>query len=156
MTATPLLATPGPLSSGRATLSIASLAAGTHAITARYIGSTSAPPSRSAVLPEAVLGAGWKSKTSTTAISSSANPSALGSSVDFTVTVTAAGGSPTGRVLFMVNGAVVGNPAGELLSSGRVTLRVTTLNHGRHDVTATYLGDTNFKGSTAAVAQVVN
>jgi hypothetical protein len=59
----------------------------------------------------------------------------------------------------MVNGVVVGNPAGEPLSgasSPRATLRVTTLNHGRHDVTATYLGDLNLKGSTAAVAQIVN
>ncbi|HEY7170426.1 MAG TPA: Ig-like domain repeat protein [Vicinamibacterales bacterium] len=150
-----LLAT-RPLSSGRATFAIASLAPGTHAITARYLGSAGAPPSRSTVLPEAVLGPGWKSKTSATSISPSANPSALGSPVDFTVTVSGSGGAPTGRVLFMINGAVVGNPAGELLSSGHVTLRVTTLNHGRHDVTATYLGDTSFKGSTAAAGQIVN
>jgi hypothetical protein len=53
----------------------------------------------------------------------------------------------------------VGNPIGEPLSSGasaHATLPVATLNHGRHDVTATYLGDSNFKGSTAALGQIVN
>jgi hypothetical protein len=147
------------LSAGRATFSTASLAAGTHAITARYAGSATAPPSRSVVLAQAVLGPGWKSKTSTTTIASSPNASSLNAPVDFTVTVTGSGGVATGRVLFMVDGVVVGNPAGEPLSSGssvRATLQLTTLNHGRHDVTATYLGDSNFKGSTAAVAQIVN
>jgi hypothetical protein len=68
------------------------------------------------------------------------------------------GWMPTGRVAFMVNGDLVGEVA---LSStgdttGRVTFSVSGLNHGRHTVTATYLGDSNYRGSTATVIQAVN
>lgn len=150
----------GTLSAGRATFATSALAVGSHAITARYAGAGGVPPSRSAVLVQTIVGTGT-TKSTTTALTASPNPSALGGAVTFTATVTGTSAKPTGRVLFMVDGVVVGNPSGELLtpSSGataRVTLPLTTLAHGKHKVSATYLGDSVYRGSTASVTQTVN
>jgi hypothetical protein len=150
------------ISAGRATLTTSTLANGTHAITARYLGSASAPPAVSGVLVQAVGGTSWKNRTTTATVASSANPSTLENAVTFTATIVGSSSSvPTGRVLFMVNGNVVGDPAGVAVTlvSGttvRAVLPVPGLAHGSHQVTVTYLGDINYKGSTATVTQTVN
>lgn len=149
------------ISAGRATFTTTTLANGSHAMTARYSGSASAPPSISNVLVQAVGGAGWKDRTSTASLAASSNPSTLGSSVTFTATISGSSGTPTGRVLFMVNGSVIGDPAGvpvTTVSSGTVTaeLPVPNLAHGVHKVTIAYLGDANYKGSTVSLSQTVN
>jgi hypothetical protein len=62
-------------------------------------------------------------------------------------------------VLFMVNGQVIGGPVTLTTVSGstaRATLALSGLAGGRHIVTATYLGNSNYKGSTATVTQTVN
>jgi hypothetical protein len=149
------------ISAGRATLSTTALAAGSHAITARYLGGA-APPSTSAPFVQAVGLSGWKNRTTTTALAASSNPSAPGETVVLTATVTgSSSATPTGRVLFMVNGEVVGAAQGVAVTavSGttvQATLSVPGLAHGRHSVTATYLGDSTYKGSSAASTQVVN
>ena len=149
------------ISAGRATLTTATLPAGSHAITARYEGS-SAPPSSSPVLVQAVGSNGWKNRATSLGLTASANPSVLGDTVTLTATVTGSSqAAPTGRVLFMVNGEVVGDPQGVAVTfvSGttvEATVAVVGLAHGHHNVTATYLGDSMYKGSTAAVAQIVN
>jgi sulfur relay (sulfurtransferase) complex TusBCD TusD component (DsrE family) len=111
---------------------------------------------------QTIAGSGT-TKTTTTALTASPNPSALGGAIDFTVTVTGTTAKPTGRVLFMVDGVVVGNPSGEPLApaagaTARATLQLAlaTLAHGKHKVSATYLGDSVYKGSTAPVTQTVN
>ena len=40
--------------------------------------------------------------------------------------------------------------------SGQASVSVATLNGGRHKVTATYLGSSSYRGSTGALAQVMN
>ena len=150
------------LSAGRATLTTSALSNGSHAIRARYAGSSSAPPVISAVFVQAVGGNGWKNRTSTATVASSANPAPLGTTITFTATIVGSSGSvPTGRVLFMVNDVVIGDPAGVPVTfvSGttvRATLEVPGLAHGAHRVAVTYLGDVNYKGSTSAVSQIVN
>ena len=95
-------------------------------------------------------------------LSSSPNPSAIDGLVLLTADVTGNSGStPGGRILFMVDGQVVGDPSGVAVSAisvttARATFAVTGLKHGRHTVTATYLGDPMYKGSTALVIQTVN
>ena len=82
-----------------------SLPAGGHAIVARFRGNASLPPSVSTALAQTV---GNQSKSSSTAVSLSPSPSPLGGQVTITATVT--GGqqkTPTGRVLFIVNGQVL-------------------------------------------------
>jgi len=150
------------IAAGRATLTTSALPAGSHAITARYTGLGDVPPSRSPVFVQAVGGSGWKDRTTTMAVSSSANPSIIDAPVVFTADVAGSSGSmPNGRILFMVNGQVVGDPAGVAVtplsgSTARAAVTVTGLKYGRHKVTATYLGDPNYKGSTALVTQTVN
>jgi hypothetical protein len=147
----------GAIASGRATLTVASLAAGSHAITARFQGNASAPPVISPVLVQSITSSGWKDRTSTVALVSTANPSALGATVTFTATASGSSGTPTGRILFMVDGLIVGDPAGVAVSgSGAASVSVSTLNGGRHKVTATYLGNSNYRGATAAVTQTMN
>ena len=67
--------------SGSATLTTTAFAAGSHAITVRYLGSANAPPVISGVFVQAVGGPGWKNRTSSTTLSASPNPSALGAGV---------------------------------------------------------------------------
>ena len=150
------------IAAGRATLTTSVLPAGSHAITARYTGFADVPPSRSPVFVQAVGASGWKNRATTMTLSSSSNPSVIDAPVVFTADVAGSSGSmPNGRILFMVNGEVVGDPAGVAVtplsgSTARATFTVSGLKHGQHKVTATYLGDPNYKGSTALVTQTVN
>jgi hypothetical protein len=152
----------GSIASGRATLTVASLAAGSHAITARFQGNASAPPVISAVLVQSITAGGsWRDRTSTMSLTSSANPSTPGSVVTFTATASGSSGTPAGRILFMVDGFVVGDPTGVPVttvssSAARATVSVPTLAGGRHKVTATYLGSSNYRGSNGALTQTVN
>jgi Concanavalin A-like lectin/glucanases superfamily/MBG domain (YGX type)/Bacterial Ig-like domain (group 3)/IPT/TIG domain/MBG domain len=153
-----LLDTP-TIVSGSATFTTTSLAAGSHAITVRYLGSASAPPVISTVFVQAVGAPGWKNRTSSTTLSASPSPSAPGAPVTLTANVSGSNGTPAGAVLFMVNGEVVGGPVTLTAISGstaQATMVLPSLPGGRHIVTATYLGSSNYKGSTAAITQTVN
>ena len=150
------------ISAGRATLTTSALAAGSHAITARSVGVADIPPSRSGVFVQAVGGSGWKDRATTTTLTSSPNPSVIDAPVVLTADVIGSSSvMPNGRVLFMVDGEVVGDPSGVAVTplsgtTARATFTVTGLKHGRHKVTATYLGESTYKGSTAAITQTVN
>jgi hypothetical protein len=145
--------------SGSAAFTTAALATSSHAITVRYLGSPSAPPVISGVFVQAVGSSGWKNRTSTTTLSASPNPAPLGSTVTLTATVSGPNGTPSGAVIFMVNGQVTGDPVALTTISGstaQATFELSGLAGGRHVVTATYLGSSNHKGSTAAATQTVN
>jgi hypothetical protein len=114
------------------------------------------------VFVQAVGLSNWKNRTTTTTLAPSANPSTLGEGVVLTATVSGSSSTtPTGRVLFMVNGQVVGAAQGVVVTAVSGTtvqamLSVPGLAHGRHSITATYLGDATYKGSSAALPQIVN
>lgn len=147
------------IASGSATFTTTTFAAGSHAITVRYLGSASAPPVISGVFVQAVGASGWKNRTTSATLSASPNPSALGAAVTLTANITGSNGTPAGAVLFMVNGDVVGAPVTLTAISGstaQATFVLPGLPGGRHVVTATYLGSSNYKGSTATVSQTVN
>ena len=94
------------------------------------------------------------SSETTTAIASSQNPSTVGQSVTFTVTVTGQyGGIPTGTITFTDNGAALGTTA---LSGGTVTLTTSSLSQGKHTIKASYGGDSNFKPISKTLPQTVN
>jgi hypothetical protein len=79
--------------------------------------------------------------------------------VTLTATVSGPNGTPAGVVLFMVDGQVAGDPVTLTTISGstaQATFALSGLAGGRHVVTATYLGSSNHKGSTAAATQTVN
>jgi hypothetical protein len=85
--------------------------------------------------------------TTTTDIASDANPSALGQNVTFTSNVTSTAGTPTGSVNFKEGVTTLGT--GTLNGSGTATFSTTSLTAGSHNITAEYVGDTNFSGSSS-------
>jgi len=88
----------------------------------------------------------------TTAVTSSLNPSMYGQFVTFTATVT--GASPTGTVQFLDGATLL---ASATLSGAQATLATDLLAQGSHNITAVYSGDANNQGSTSPIlVQVVN
>ena len=131
--------------SGAATISTKTLAVGLHAITAVYGGDGNFITSTSPTLNQAV-NQDWTS----TALSTSVNPSVYGQSVTFTATVSAAApgsGTPTGSVTFVDGSTALGSAT---LSSGKASFKTTSLVVGSQVITAVYGGDGNFTTSTSA------
>jgi len=92
----------------------------------------------------------------TTALSSSANPSAPGQPVTFTATVSPASGTgtPTGTVTFSDAGSQIGTAT---LHGGTATIATASpLAVGSHAITASYGGDRNFAASTGSLTQTVS
>ena len=135
------LGTPVTLTGGAATLTSATLSAGTHPITAVYSGDASNAASTSSVLNEIIL------TVSTTSVASSLNPANAGQSVTFRATVT--GNGPTGTVQFMDGSANLGTPV--TLTAGAANLSSSTLAAGTHPITAVYSGDASNAPSTSLV-----
>ncbi|WP_424630519.1 Ig-like domain repeat protein [Bradyrhizobium sp. SYSU BS000235] len=136
------------LAGGVATLATSALTSGSHSITAVYSGDTNNATSTSSALTQNVNGAA-----SSTGLTSSLNPSALGQSVTFTATVT--GTSPTGTVQFKDGASNLG--AAVTLTGGTATFTTSALTTGGHSITAVYSGDANNGTSTSsALTQTVN
>jgi hypothetical protein len=97
--------------------------------------------------------------TTSTVVSSSANPSAFLQSVTFSATVTTnapGSGTPTGTVTFN-DGKGFGSVTVAVNSSGVATFTTSKLTVGTHSITASYNGDTNFTSSASPVlTQMVN
>jgi len=92
-------------------------------------------------------------------VSSSPNPAPPGELVAFTlqvIVVAPGAGTPTGTVRFKVDGASAGSPAP--LAGGVASQSLATLVAGFHTVTAEYMGDGNFIGTTNTLpqAQLIN
>jgi hypothetical protein len=142
----------GGLVSGKATFAASSLTVGAHSITATYNGGTAFNPSTSAVLTQTVN----KAATLTT-LTSSPNPSTLGTTVTFKVTVAAVApgsGTPGGTVTLKDGTATLGSAA---LVSGKATFATSLLTHGSHSMTVLYGGSATYLGGTSAVVtQKVN
>jgi large repetitive protein len=127
------------------------LAPGPYSIVATYSGDTDDGGSASAALPLTVVLA-----TTSTALTSSPNPSVVLSAVTFTATVTGNGGVPTGSVNFLANGTSIGTAQ---LIAGTATLTYSALPASTtpYSITAVYGGDANDSGSiSATLSQVVN
>jgi hypothetical protein len=139
------------LSGGQATLTTSLLSSGLHVITATYGGSGEFGSSMSTALRQTVTPDG-----TTTSISSSANPSALGQPVTFTITVTPnapGSGTPTGTVTLALPKAILGTV--RLDGNGHATFMPSTMPNGSDPLTATYNGDNNFLTSSARIVQTV-
>ncbi len=136
-------------SSGVASFSTTTLAVGLHSVVASYSGdtmhftSTSAPALIQTVLEGTAI-----------ALTSTANPSAVGQSVTFTATVTISGGggvTPDGTVSFMDGTTLLSTQA--VNAGGTATYATAALTAGVHPITAVYNGDAakQVEGSTSAV-----
>jgi hypothetical protein len=92
--------------------------------------------------------------TSTTTVTSSANPSVLNQAVTLTATVSSsAGGTPTGTVTFKDGSATLGTVA--LDGTGQATFTTSALGVGTHAIRGQYSGDANFTASIGNVSQEV-
>lgn len=130
-----------------ATCTSATLAIGTHPITAVYSGDSANAASTSPVLSQVVQTAGSVGVT----LASSLNPSNVGQSVTFTASVT--GTAPTGTVAFQDGTAVLCN-AVTLTGTGNTrtaSCSSTALTVGTHNLTAAYSGDAGNAAATSAV-----
>ena len=133
------------------TVNYATTAGSPHPITASYVNTdgnfTTSNGSLSQVVNGSTVG-------TTTALTSSPNPSGYGSPVTLSATVTKSSGTgtPTGTVTFHLgspSGTVVGT--GTLNSSGQATSTTSSLPAGTDNLYAVYSGDTHFSGSTSPV-----
>ncbi|HXM57240.1 MAG TPA: N,N-dimethylformamidase beta subunit family domain-containing protein [Candidatus Dormibacteraeota bacterium] len=91
-----------------------------------------------------------------TALASSANPSAFGQPVTLTATVSSldGGGTPSGTVTFVDGSSSLGSSV--LDGSGRATLTTSGLSVGDHAVTAVYGASGSWSGSSSGVTQRVS
>ncbi len=135
---------------GVATCTTTGLAVGNDVITATYV------PDPNHQTSTGTLSGGQQVNQASTAavVGSSLDPSTYGQPVSFTAAVAPAApgaGSPTGSVQFAIDGTNFGSPV--TLSGGSATSgNTSTLTEGTHSVTATYSGDSNFQGATAALS----
>ena len=137
------------VSGNKATLTVSTLPIGTANIQGIYTGDSNVAGSASPVLFQVV-----NKISTTTAVTSSLNPSTFGQSLTFTATVSAPKGKPTGKVTFMNGSTKLG--AGTL-TSGVTTITTATLGAGTKSITAVYAGNSIFAGSTSSVlSQVVD
>jgi hypothetical protein len=134
-----------PVTNGVATFTISNLPTGSNALSARYSGSFSYNPS-TGTLTQVVQ------SSTTTTLTSSANPSIYGSAVVLTAAVSPA--NATGTVQFYNGATLLGSAA---LANGQAQWATSNLPTGSDSLTAVYSGDTNYAGSTSAVVtQTVN
>lgn len=135
---------PVPTNYSSATVS-KTLTGGTHHITFAY--DTTAGAGFSDVLEEHVTAAA-----STTVVTSSADPSVFGQSVDLTAAVSSScGGSIAGSVQFVADGTDLGGPVA-VDSSGHATISTSDLAVGLHDIQAVFTSsDPDLAGSTGTL-----
>ena len=144
------------LVAGTATCAVTYAGAGSHSITAIYSGDADFLTSTSAPLTQTV-----NKDATTTALSSSVNPSVSGQSVTFTATVTAnppGAGTPTGTVTFQDGGVDIAGCVNQALVAGTRHLRGDVRRaRGATASPPIYSGDADFLTSTSApLTQTVN
>jgi len=137
------------LVNGIASFSTSTLPVGVQTILVKYAGDTNFTASQTTAT-ETVIGA-----TTTSSMTSSANPSVFGQPVTFNVTVTSTQGTPTGTVAFLDGTTTLATQT--LNASGTASFTTSSLAVGTHPIRAVYSGSANLSTSTTAILnQVVN
>ncbi|MCL5276154.1 MAG: Ig-like domain-containing protein, partial [Chloroflexi bacterium] len=126
------------------------LSAGSHVVTATYLGNSVYSSTISTPLAQVVNQAG-----TSVAISATPHPSTFGQSVTVTLRAVSsvAGVTPTGFITLSIDGW---SAAIALDAAGSASYVTSTLSGGAHPMTATYGGIANFSGSSASFTQTVN
>jgi YVTN family beta-propeller protein len=140
---------PVSLSGESAAISITSLAAGSHTVSAQYSGDSDYAASSSNVLIETV-----NKNASGTSLSASATSVTLGQTFTLSALVAGAGtgslppglAAPTGSVTFFDGSTPLGSPV-TLPASLPAMLSVASLTAGTHSLAAQYSGDANYASS---------
>ena len=152
-----VLASASVTKNGSASFTFSNLTAGSHSITADYVGDSSNAAGNSAPLIQVVNEV--KAPT-VTLLAASASPVNAGGSLTLTATVAVATpgsgtGAITGSVTFTNNGTSLGTA--NVAANGTGTITVSTLTVGSHTLTAAYAGNTAYATSTSApLTEVVN
>jgi hypothetical protein len=136
----------GVQANGQATFSTSTLTAGTYIVRAAYLGdgpTANFSGSTSNTVSQTVNKFG-----TTTALTSSLNPSTYGQAVTFTGTVTSPSGTPAGQVNFFDGLTPIGSST---LIGGQATLTTSSLIVGSHPITAVYAGSATHLSSTSPV-----
>lgn len=155
----PLATCPTPIgvnpADGQAACTTTALTLGSHTIKAAYATDTSYTSSSGTVMQTV------NAASSSTALTSSANPSSVNQSITFTATVTANTGaaSLSGSVTFTDNGSAISacpTPVAVNPGTGKATCTTTAFAAGSHTIQAAYGNDTNFGPSSKSITQTVN
>jgi large repetitive protein len=139
------------LRSGAASLTVSTLAAGQHTLTAVYGGSPQIDSSVSPAVSYTVTPA-----QAIASLTVAPNPSVLGQTVTLTATVRVVapgGGKPAGTVSFYDGTTLLGSKT--LGANGVATYSTSTLAVGSHNLRAEYSGSTNHSASASAPSSVV-
>jgi hypothetical protein len=141
------------LSGKTATLATTTLPVGTDSLTARYLGEPDFATSTSNAVSVTIKAAGIAT---TTALTSSPNPSVFGQPVTLTATVkpSSGTGTPTGTVTFYAGSTPLGSAT---LSNKKATLRTTAIPVGSQAISAAYSGNASDAPSSSLILeQTVN
>jgi hypothetical protein len=151
------LGSPQPVdASGNAFVSVSTLSVGSHPVSADFTSSDA-----NVFASSGSLGGGQvvNAADTSTAVSSSVNPSEFGGGVTFTssTTVSSPGsGTPGGTVQFHDNGANLGPPQ-NVGGSGEASISTSSLSVGSHSISASFTsGDASFNDSAGSTNQTVN
>jgi hypothetical protein len=138
------------VSGNQATITVNTLALGTHSITSVYSGDSNLTGSSSGIVSQVVK----KTSTATT-VTSSPNPAFVAQTITYTATVISKYlGLVSGSVVFKSGSASLGSAP---LVNGRASVNASFSTSGNRSITTTYAGDANNTGSTSPVlTQVVN
>lgn len=128
------------ISNGAASITVSTLAVGSHSITAVYSGDGNDTAGASAAISQLIT----KDNTTTT-LQASPAASSYGQAVQLTAAVLPS--AATGTVQFLDGGIVVGTAN---VAGGVASLAVSTFAVGAHSLTAVYSGDGNDLSSTSA------
>ncbi len=145
------LGAPVTISGGVATTPpIATLPVGVDAVSAQYLGDANHAGSEETLFEEVAQA------TTTTTLTSSANPTRFGVPVTFTAMVAPtapAGGEPGGTVRFSLDGTAICDVP--LDAVGEAKCNAPTLYTGDHDVVASYSGEADFEPSDGTLTESV-
>ncbi len=142
--------------------------AGSHTITAQYLGSTGSNGFSPSPLSSPITQVVNAANTTTVVVSATGTPSIINQSVTYTGTVTVNGpgsGSPTGTIVFFDGGTSIASCNGStglaVNGSGVATCVIPTNTYstpGSHTITAQYVDGINYNTSavSAAITQVVD
>jgi hypothetical protein len=156
------IGTPVALTGGVATMSgISNLQPGMYAISGTYFnadGDFAGSANPDSTLVGATLTV--SQDPTTTGVVSSTNPTVFGQPTTFTATVSAnapGAGTPSGTVQFLDGSAVIGTGTlNHVAGNDQATFTTSALAVGSHAISAQYLGDGDFVGSTGNLNQSVN
>ena len=139
------------LTAGAASVSSSGLTVGTHNIVAAYTSDSTTFLGSSGTFSQEV-----DMDSTSTGLTSSANPAVFGQPVVLTASVGAlapGAGTPTGTVTFADGTTTLG---GAFLSGGVASMTTSGLSVGGHNLTVSYSGDGNFNSSSGTLTETVN